>query len=78
MASSEQGSTCTECQTRNYTLYLHTTYLYCPRIDCIHAAGTIGDLTVAQRFRHLKQFMQYYYLPPSKENTVHHRRLQQV
>ena len=49
------------------------------RIDCIHATGTIGELTISQRFRHLKQFIQYYYLPSmSKENTAHPHRLQQV
>lgn len=31
------------------------------RIDCFHAAGTIGELTIARRLQHLKQFIQFHY-----------------
>ena len=32
------------------------------RIDCIHATGTIGELTFGRRLEHLKRFVQFYYL----------------
>ncbi|XP_046859374.1 putative ZDHHC-type palmitoyltransferase 6 isoform X2 [Xenia sp. Carnegie-2017] len=37
------------------------------RIDCLHAAGTVGELTLAKRFHHLKQFIKYYYFPNDEE-----------
>lgn len=40
----------------------HLSYLRCLfRIDCLHAAGTIGELTIGQRLQHLKRFIQFYY-----------------